>query len=116
MNEDDTCRPGTKAVNKAAFKTPFFEGSLTGDNLNLFLTFATFALIAILAAWVWRHKDDMVETRVQIQASLRDTADGQKKMVKVMTVNTCILSLPPEKREVEFASPNSFCNRMAATQ
>lgn len=111
MHEEDTVIPGSK--NSASFETPFFKGKISGDNLNLFLTFFTFALSSGMAAWIWYHSGDAERAQKAVVSALERQMDLHQKMVNAVKENTCLLSLPQEKREQEFASPNSICKRLS---
>ena len=100
-----------------SFDTPFFKGKASGNNVNLILTFFTFVIVlaAVVfgAPWVWSHLNAAEAKNITMIEVLKEHNSGQAKMTSAMKENTCLLSLPQEKREMEFMSPNSLCKRLS---
>lgn len=111
-DSDQTLSP-VKSRDEASFETPFFKGRVSGSNLNLFLTFFTFMLVFGLAAWVWIHREDASQAQATVVRAIDKSTEMHVKLVQTMKENTCLLSLPQEKREAEFLSPNSLCKRLS---
>lgn len=98
----------------AEFKTPFFSGKVSSANLNTIFTVASFAIVCMLTYMTWTHaadaKDSIKEVASELKASNKDTAQALRDANKDLAISikeqtqaireqTCLLSLPQEKRE-----------------
>jgi len=62
-------------------------------------------IMTMVAYMVYEHKIEAHASSSNIANAMRDLASAQREMA-------CIISLPQERREQEFISPNGFCKRI----
>lgn len=70
--------------------------------------------VCLLAYMLFIHGEQAKETNAAVAASIKELASAQRNSVAAQREMTCIISLPQEKREAEFAAPYGFCKRMSA--
>lgn len=98
-------------VEEVEVKTP--AGSIRARGTDIIAILALIG-IALMAYALWDHKVDAKLNAEAFIGAIREMTVAQKDTTKMMRLQACIISQPQEKREAEFSSVNSFCNRMAA--
>lgn len=83
-----------------------FKFRAQGTNLMMAIVVA---LAALAAYMMYEHRMEAHASGAQIVNALRELATSQREQ-------TCIMSMPAEKREQEFMSPNGFCRRITRAQ
>ena len=85
------------------------KGVRTSDIIGLF----TFCGVIGLAFIGWQtseaiglHKLETVQANSALVGALKEQAAAQRMM-------TCVISVPQDRREIEFVQPESFCKRMS---
>ncbi len=93
-----------------SFKFPGFEGSARGSN-----TVALLTLLGVTALGYadYSHSQASKEASMSLVAAIREMTAAQVRMVAVQREMSCLLSLPMERREREYFSPNSFCKSIS---
>lgn len=107
---------------EASIETPLVKAKIIGDSLgtNTLMTFLGFVLLAGLCVWVFLHRGDAEQTRNMMLDAMAKTTQAiekmtasHEKMIAAQRQTTCLLSLPEDKRQQEYFSPNSMCNRIS---
>ena len=109
---------------KLEIKTPF--GSLNGrvKVVSEIISIMALCVTGILAYAFYSHgvqaaqdsfdlKSQLVSNQVSQQKSLDALSNAMTLSMQEQRFQTCILSLPQEKREREYNSPNGVCIRMS---
>lgn len=91
-------------------------GKIAAKGLKLQDTIALFILIgmiAVIAGGIQVYKT-IVDHQTHTEGWEKTFISAIKEAAMAQRMQTCILSVPQEKREQEYMSPNSFCRQMAA--
>lgn len=99
-----------EAQSELEVKTP--AGSIRARGTDI-IAIITLIGIALMVYALWDHKADAKATSDAFVSAVRDMTVAQRESTKQQRLMACIISKPQEAREQEFASPNSFCRRMA---
>lgn len=105
--KDSSCTTG-----QFSLTTPL--GSITSRGKKTAELIATLSLAAllILGYVLWGHTQDSVQDRHERIKYVEMLAIGLNNMAKAQREMACIISLPPERREAEYKTPDSFCKRI----
>lgn len=63
-----------------------------------------------------RHEAATTQTMANVAVSLNELAKAQRQQNEVIRKQTCLLSLPLDKREREFFADNGVCNALSRMQ
>lgn len=93
-------------------------------SLNTLATLGTLILCVLIAYVLWTHEQNNVARGASIAASVKEQNTTLKEAVSEMVTAqreatqtqrqlNCLISIDQAKREAEYTSPNSFCNRVS---
>jgi hypothetical protein len=105
-------------------ETPVGKAKLHAKRTAELITVLLAVFTGIMAWIVFKHDSEardnthrVVETVKEANGDLKDAVrvmtEAQVEMIRAQREANCLLSLPQDKREAEFYSPNSLCKRMA---
>lgn len=94
-------------------KTPVGSVSFRGKRTAEFIAILSLCLLFLLGYVLWEHKADARDTGVSLRDAIKAMAEAQREGTVAQREMNCLISLPQDKREAEFYSPNSLCKRMA---
>ena len=90
----------------AELKTPIGNLSLRTKKMVDLITIISFVTLTLVALMVWEHKNDSKVYQLALLEAITSLTHAQR-------MNTCIISIPQERRESEMITQSSFCNRMS---
>ena len=90
----------------AEITTPIGSVRFGGKRMAEIIAVMSLCLLGVLAFVLFEHMADTKASGKELTAAVREMASAQREMA-------CIISLPEDRREREYASPNSFCRSMA---
>jgi hypothetical protein len=70
------------------------------------LVTASVVVVGLVAYMLYEHKSETATSTALLTGAIRELSAAQREM-------TCVISLPQERRELEFNSPNSLCKRIS---
>lgn len=112
-SDPDETLPPKPAKNSAYFKTPFLSGGISGDSLNLILTFLIAVGVALTSYMLWSHHEATERATTTVSTAIREQTIVQREALATQREQTCLLALDLEDRKKEFASQNGLCKRLA---
>ena len=108
------------------------SGSILGQTFSVngikriseVIAILSLVVMAVLAYGFWMHTADAKDDAKAIQDSLKEDRtqrmEANKQLLNAIReqasatkLQTCILSLPQDQRQIQFDNPNSLCNRLA---
>ena len=103
--------------------TPVGSVSFNGKKTAEIITILLLAVLGVVGYALWEHKAEAKEGHSKIERQLEENrkarAEDANKLnealqsqIKSINFQTCILSLPQERREAEYSNPNGFCRRI----
>lgn len=109
---------------EGAVTTPLGSVSFKGKRTAEFITILSLLLLAVLATLYWTHiqatdqqNASHVEAVRELTKSLREQSQSMtaalQEQTKSQRLTACLISLPQERREREFSSESSFCQRLS---
>lgn len=94
-------------------KTPLGSISFRGKRAAEFISVLLAIGVGIMGYVLYDHKLDARDDDAALTAALNRLSESQDHMVQAQRELTCMLSLPQDKREAEFNSPNGLCKRLS---
>ena len=112
------------STTEGGIKTPLGEVSFKGKKTAEFITILSLLILAVLATLYWTHTKatdqqnaSNVEAIKELSKALREQtqimAVTSNEQVKAQRLTSCLISLPQDRREREFSSESSFCQRVS---
>ena len=98
---------------EGGIKTPLGELSFKGKRTAEFITILSLLLLAVLATLYWTHEKTSERQTNEFIVALRELSEVGREQARSQRMTSCLLSLPQEKREREFASESSFCRQIS---
>ncbi len=98
---------------EAGISTPLGSVSFKGKRMAEFIAILSLCLLFLLAYVLWEHKAEARTDAANLAGVLKEMTVAQHSMVQAQREQNCLLSLPPEKREREYFSSNSFCKQIS---
>lgn len=99
-------------VEEIAVETPLGKLAAKGIRISDIGMIIGVGAIAYLIAISLAHKADAKESWNQVTAALAEHSMAIRAQTRAQHLQTCIMSLPMERRQREFVDPNSSCRRM----
>jgi hypothetical protein len=69
--------------------------------------------LSLIIYTLFDHNKQTHEFTESMQVTFKEMVQEQKEVTTALRENTCLLSIPQEKREQEFQSPNGICKRLS---
>ena len=93
--------------------TPIGKLKIAGRDVNTIATLVTLILVCLVSWVLWEHKRDGQESNALLNHSIKEMTLAQKEATQTQRQLNCLISIDQSKREAEYTSPNSFCNRIS---
>ena len=97
---------------EGGIKTPLGELSFKGKRTAEFITILSLLLLAVLATLYWTHEKTSEKQTGEFVSALKDLSKVGREQAQAQRMTSCLISLPQDKREREFASESSFCRQI----
>lgn len=98
---------------ESAITTPIGSLSFKGKRMAEFIAILCLCLLILLGYVQYQQKEDLKDMNASFTAGFKEMAAGQREQNSILREQLCLLALPPEKREREFLSEQSFCKRLS---
>lgn len=98
---------------ESTISTPVGSVSFKGKRMSEFIAILCLCLLFLLSYVLWEHKAEAKTDSTNLAEVIKGMTVAQQSMVQAQREQNCLLSLPPEKREREYFSPNSFCKQIS---
>lgn len=93
----------------AEISTPIGSVKVGGKRMAEIIAVLCLSLLLVHTYVLYTHTNDSRAGEEKLSAAIREMASAQREMA-------CIISLPQERREREYATQNGFCRTMAKMQ
>lgn len=104
---------GNGSESSSTITTPLGSVAFKGKRMAEFIAVLSLCLLFLMGYVLWEHKAEAKEDARSLASVIGKMTEAQTSMVQAQREQNCLLSLPPEKREREYFSTNSFCKQIS---
>ena len=105
-----------EGLEEVSIATPFAKLAARGVRTSDLIGILTLCLVGVVLYFVLRTHDSAAEQRLVTAQRYSELGQIMKAQVHAQRMMTCIISIPPERREQEFLRDNSFCKQMSRVE
>lgn len=88
-----------------------------GIDAIVVMTFIAVVISGTLTGvFLWEHKNQAIDGEKALTAAIKELTRAARSGNSAQREMNCLISLPQEKREQEFNTPNGFCKRLTRVE